>query len=228
MKSAATLQVTDDFTKIYGKHSFKMGIEYQHVKFSTLQPAWSRGAVDYSGTFTDIPNQGSTTGGMAQMLLPPTAAPATIAGNPNPNGFSYSGGSDGVYASNINKTYDEKMYFATYFQDDWKMSPKLTLNLGVRWDYFGPINEPNGGQANFVPIAVPRKGIGAPTFIIPATGKDNRTLSTDNTCSGIGCRGFTDLLAQDGITLLQTNRYGQGLLQTQKRTSLPASAWLTK
>ena len=58
------------------------------------------------------------------MLLPPIAAPATIDGAPNPNGFSYSGGSDGVYASNINKTYDEKSYFATYFQDDWKMTPK--------------------------------------------------------------------------------------------------------
>ena len=36
-------QVTDDFTKIYGKHTFKMGFEFQHVKFSTLQPPWSRG-----------------------------------------------------------------------------------------------------------------------------------------------------------------------------------------
>ena len=43
-----TLQVTDDFTKIYGSHSFKMGIEVQRVKFSTLQPAWSRGQYDFS------------------------------------------------------------------------------------------------------------------------------------------------------------------------------------
>src|SRR5208282_226308 len=112
-----TLQVTDDFTKIYGQHSFKMGIEYQHVKFSTLQPAWSRGAFNYGGGFTDIPNQGSTTGGIPQMLLPPAAAPATLDGKANPVGFSYSGGSDGVYASNINKTYDEKVYAAEYFQD---------------------------------------------------------------------------------------------------------------
>ena len=119
---SATLQVTDDFTKIYGKHSFKMGIEYQHVKFSTLQPAWSRGAFNYGGGFTDIPNQGSTNGGMAQILLPPTAAPAMINGKANSTGFNYSGGSDNVYASNINKTYDEKMYLATYFQDDWKMT----------------------------------------------------------------------------------------------------------
>ncbi len=225
-EATATLQVTDDFTRIYGKHSFKMGVEYQHVKFSTLQPAWSRGAWDYTSNFTDIPNQGSTTGGMAQMLLPPVAAPTTISGNPNPNGFSYSGGADSVYASNIGKTYDEKMYFATYFEDDWKMTPKLTLNLGVRWDYFGPINEQNGGQANFVPIPLPAQGIGNPTFILPATGKDNRTLSTgagtgSGSCQGVGCWGLVNLLSADGITLDETNRYGQGLLQTQKENFAP-------
>jgi hypothetical protein len=232
-----TLQVTDDFTKIYGKHSFKMGVEYQNVKFSTLQPAWSHGQFNYGGGFTDIPNAGNTTGGVGQFVLPPQAAPATINGNPNPNGFSYSGGSDGVFASNINKTYDQKAYFATYFQDDWKMTAKLTINLGVRWDYFGPINETNGGQANFVPNAVTGTPIGGPTFIIPAKGKDNRGLSTGHpqytntggtvvpasagTCDGIGCYGFVDLLQKDGISLLSTNRWGQGLLQTQKTNIAP-------
>lgn len=214
-----TLQIQDDFTKIWGKHSFKAGIEYQHVKFSTLQPAWSRGQFNYGGGFTDIPNSGgSTTGGLPQFLLPPVAAPATLNGNPNPTGFSYSGGSDQVFASNINKTYDEKTYFAGYVQDDWKVSPKLTLNLGLRWDYFGPIGESNGGQANFVPSGAPDN---KPEFIIPATGKDNRTLSTSATCAGIGCVGFVDLLAQDGITLLSTDKYGKGLLQTQKGNVAP-------
>src|SRR5882762_8372488 len=47
----STIQFTDDVTKIYGKHTFKMGIEYQHVKFSTLQPPWSRGEFDYNGNY---------------------------------------------------------------------------------------------------------------------------------------------------------------------------------
>lgn len=232
-----TIQVTDDFTRIYGKHSFKMGIEYQHVKFSTLQPAWSHGQFQYNGGFTDIPNQSNTTGGIAQLMLPPMAAPGSINGNPNPNGFSYSGGADGVYASNTNKTYDAKTYFASYFQDDWKITSKLTLNLGIRWDYFGPINETNGGQANFVPTPIASRGLGAPTFIIPAKGKDNRALSTGHpsytnsagttipatqgTCNGVDCYGFADLLAKDGINLMSTNKYGQGLLQTQKSNFAP-------
>lgn len=218
-----TLQATDDFTKIYGQHSFKMGIEFQHVKFSTLQPAWSRGAFNYGGGFTDIPNQGSTGGGIAQMILPPTAAPATLNGKSNPNGVSYSGGSDGVYASNINKTYDEKIYVAEYFQDDWKVNPKLTMNLGVRWDFFGPINEQNGGQSNFIPSGPPDY---KPEFLLPASGKDNRAMSSGTpsspgTCQGSGCYGFPQLLAQDGITLNMTDKYGQGLVRTQKHNIAP-------
>ena len=223
-----TLQVTDDFTKILGKHSFKAGFEYQHVNFSTLQPASSHGQYDWNGTFTDIPNLSTTTGGMAQLLVGASAAPATIAGNPNPNGFSYSGGVDSVWISNIGKTYDEKMYSAVYLQDDWKISPKLTVNLGIRWDKFGPINETNGGQANFVP-----NYFGTPTLLLPASGKDNRTLSTGNgvlnaatpgssgTCAGVGCWGFIDLLAKDGIALSLTDQYGKGLLQTPDTNLAP-------
>ncbi|HUV69984.1 MAG TPA: carboxypeptidase-like regulatory domain-containing protein [Terracidiphilus sp.] len=216
-----TLQVTDDFTRILGKHTFKAGIELQRVKFSTLQPASSHGQFTWNGTYVDIPNVSNTTGGVPQILLQPQAAPGTIYGNPNPNGFSYSGGADSVWISNIGKTYDEKQYSAGYIQDDWKINPTLTLNLGVRWDYFGPINETNGGQANFVPSA-----FGTPTFLIPASGKDNRTLSTGGgngtgTCQGLNCWGFVDLLARDGISLAQTNQYGKGLLKTQKTNLAP-------
>jgi len=195
-----TLQITDDFTKIYGKHSFKTGIEYQHVKFSTLQPAYSRGQFDYNGTYTDVPNKNQNTTGIAQFLLPPTAS--TV------GGVDYSGGSDQVQASNINKTYDVKNYFAAYFQDDWKVTPKMTLNLGLRFDYFGPLGESNGGQANFIQNGPPN---GTPTYLIPATGKDNRALSTS----------FVNLLAQDGIALQFTNKYGNGLTQTQKNNFSP-------
>ncbi len=59
---SSTFQLTDDVTKILGKHTFKMGFEWQHVKFSTLQPPWSRGEFDYNGDYTDVPNsnQGNT------------------------------------------------------------------------------------------------------------------------------------------------------------------------
>jgi hypothetical protein len=206
-----TLQIQDDFTKIYGKNNFKMGIEFQHVKFSTLQPAWSRGQYDYSGTFTDIPNNNQSTTGIAQLLLQPEAA--TV-----PNGVNYSGGSDEVRASNINKTYDNRTYFAAYFQDDWKITPQLTLNLGLRWDYFSPISESNGGQANFVQDGPPN---GVPTYLIPASGKDDRQLSSTANNPSLAGNGFLDLLAKDGIQLEVTDRYGKSLTQTQKINFAP-------
>ena len=69
----STFQVTDDFTKIYGKHTFKMGFEWQHVKFSTLQPPWSRGEFDYGSVYTDVPNVRNGNTGRAQFLLLPDA-----------------------------------------------------------------------------------------------------------------------------------------------------------
>src|ERR1700733_2199344 len=213
-ETTQTTQVVDDFSKVYGAHSFKMGVEYQHVVFNSLQPAWSHGQFDYDGTFTDIPSNNGSTTGIAQFILPPTPYSLTTGA-----GVNYSGGSDQVYASNINKTYDERAYFATYFQDDWKISPKLTLNLGLRWEYFGPINEQNGGQANFVPDGPNHNGI--PTYIIPATGKDNRELSSTANNPSLAGTGFLDLLAKDGITLLQTNKGGKGLLKPSYKDFAP-------
>ena len=57
------------------------------------------------------------------------------------------------YASNINKTYDEKTLLRDLLPGRLEGQSWLTLNLGLRWDYFGPLNETNGGQANFVPSA---------------------------------------------------------------------------
>lgn len=206
-----TLQVVDDFTKIYGKNSFKMGFEYQDVHFNTLQPAYSRGEFDFNGNFAGVPGQAGDATGRAQLLITPEAA--TVAG-----GVGYVGGANQVQASNISKTYDQRGYFAGYFQDDIKATPKLTLNLGLRYDYFSPIAETNGAQANFVQGGPPN---GGPTFLIPASGKAPRALSSTANNPSLAGNGFLDLLAKDGIALDMTDKYGKGLTQTSKNNFSP-------
>ena len=202
---SSTFQLTDDLTKIYSKHTFKMGFEWQHVKFSTLQPSWSHGEFDYNGNFTEIPSglsssdEGQT--GRAAFLLTPIAS--TVAG-----GVPYDvGGSTNIYASNIFLTDNGKNYYGTYFNDDWKVTPKLTVNLGLRWDFFGLVYEHHGAQANFVPGGAPT---GGPMFILPG-GTNPAQLSSS----------FTNLLAADGIALDITNKYGKGLGNSQKANFAP-------
>jgi len=197
---SSTIQLNDDFTKIYGKHTFKMGVEWQHVKFSTLQPPWSRGQFNFDGTYTDIPNVGGGNTGRAQFLLTPQASSV-------PGGVDYVGGPNNVFASNISLSDNGKNYYGTYFQDDWKVSQKLTLNLGLRWDYFGLVYDHFAKQANFVPSGPPSGGA---LYIIPPG-----PLATQLSGS------FQSLLAADGIGLAITKQYGKGLGKSQTTNWAP-------
>src|SRR5262249_44357180 len=95
--------------------------------------------------------------------------------------------------------------------DDWKVTNKLTVNLGIRYDFFGLVLEHHGNQANFVPGGAPT---GGPLYIIPEGPNANNLSSGCATC-------FTDLLAKDGITLAITNKYGKGLGNSQNTNFAP-------
>jgi carboxypeptidase family protein/TonB-dependent receptor-like protein len=192
---SSTFQLTDDVTKILGKHTFKAGFEWQHVKFSTLQPPWSRGEYDYNGDYTEIPTVDNGNTGRADFLLTPTLS--TV-----PGGINYVGGSSQVYLSNISLTDNGKNYYGGYINDDWKITNKLTVNLGVRYDFFGLVFEHHANQANLIPAGTGPTG--SAMYLIP-NGPNAGNLSTS----------FTNLLATDGIDLAVTNQYGKGLGNSQ-------------
>jgi len=193
----STAQLTENLTKIYHSHTFKGGVEFQHIKFSTLQPPWSRGSMAFGGTYTSIPNKGDGSTGVAQLLLLPVN-PATAG---TPNGVNaIQGGANDTRISNLANVDDGHNYYGGYFQDDWKVNPKLTLNLGLRWDYFAQVEENFGGQANLVPGP---PGAGA-QYLVPSQRNGKPPVSTGFPTS------FTSLLAQDGIALTYTPNTGLG------------------
>jgi hypothetical protein len=194
-----TFQITDNLTKIYGSHSFKGGVEIQQIQFPWIAPPYSRGEFDYGGGYTAIPNVGDSSTGRAQFVLSPAAA--TYAG-----GVSNLGGPNNVNASNFGYLNPFKNYYGIYFQDDWKVTPKLTLNLGLRWDYFGLVGDKFNAQGNFVP----GKPFSTAEFVM-----DNAAKSVPLSPS------FTTLLTKDGINLVYTNAYGKGLGTAQDTNFAP-------
>ena len=118
-----TLQFTDNLTKNLGRHSMKVGFEIQHLRFSILQPPTGRGAWNFSGVYTEVPETSGGNTGLAQLLLTPI--PGTVAGAAN-----YVGGADNVSASNIANTDMTRNYYGTYFQDDYQSHFQVDCESG--------------------------------------------------------------------------------------------------
>jgi Carboxypeptidase regulatory-like domain/TonB dependent receptor len=192
-----TRQITENLTMIRGSHTFKGGFEVQRIRYSFDDPRDPRGRLDYRGSYTGIPGTGSLGSGMADLLLTPIAS--TV-----PGGIDYDGGPGYVIADSNVEPDEVRHYYGAYFQDDWKVTPKLTVNAGLRWEFFGQPNNKYGAQANFVPGAGQNGG----EYLIDSSAK-SVPLSP----------AFTSLLAQDGISL----RYSSvpGLVNTPLNNFAP-------
>ena len=137
-------QVSDNVTRTMGRETFKAGFQWQRLGFAILQPPNGRGSWTFSGLYTEVPTTTGGNTGLAQMLLTPI--PGTV-----PGAADYVGGADSISDSNVANTSMKHNYLAGYFQDDVKVTRKLTLNLGVRYEYFGQLIAKYGAQSNFLP-----------------------------------------------------------------------------
>lgn len=137
-------QFRDNVSKQLGNHSLRFGVEYDRIKVMVIQPGAVHGQFYYSGTYVNQPSGSSDYLGVPQFVILP--GPSTVPGGiDNEGGFNQY--SDATLAEEV---YDRPDY-ALYFQDDFKLTHTLTLNLGLRWEYFPMPTNPNVGMANFVP-----------------------------------------------------------------------------
>lgn len=174
-------QILDNVTKVIGSHALKAGVAFQSIRFSTLQPQQSRGSYNYNGVYTSNLNAANTGFGVADFLLD----------QQNSAGLS-----------NEVTNGDARWYDAVYFQDDWRVTPKLTLNLGVRWDYFQPYKDVGGFQASYHmtgPTSLNTStgfGSGSAVYQIP---KDGQAYAQSVFTQTNGA--FLNVLAKDNIAL---------------------------
>jgi Carboxypeptidase regulatory-like domain len=133
--NAGTLQ--DNATKIKGSHEFQFGFQF---KLEDVPKNVSSLAGDYDfGTLATAAYDPSST---AQN---PIAQPLTGLGVAN----MYLGVAN--YAARFNRpeVYMRRKEYAFYFQDNWKLTRKLTVNLGLRWEYRTPVYERTGALMGF-------------------------------------------------------------------------------
>jgi hypothetical protein len=134
-------QYKDDVSITHGKHQIRFGGEYRRTRNKSIF------SNDAQGTFVNWGAEGLVTDG----LFTDAIDHAVYAGTPTPNG-GYGGW---YYASaavvpatgaipDFYRGYRANEV-AIYGQDDWRVTSRLTLNLGVRWEYFGP---PHNFQPN--------------------------------------------------------------------------------
>ena len=110
-------------THILGTHTLKYGFEYRLMHYASFGRATASGKFDFTRAFTS--------------LSPDTTDPAS--GNAI---ASFLLGYMNSASATINATpYLSWKYPVIYVQEDWRVNRKLTLNLGVRWDYESPVTE---------------------------------------------------------------------------------------
>lgn len=76
-----------------------------------------------------------------------------------------------------------------YLSDDWKVSERLTLNLGIRWDWFGLPYEKNGRFANFDFTQVTDPNDIRPGFILPSNVQNTGVPAIDDSLGTITSAG---------------------------------------
>ncbi len=117
-----TYQYVDSLTWVHKAQTIKAGFDLRRLRLTAIVGNSARGSAAFTGQYTNLPSAASTTGSsIADLLL---GAPQSIASSVG----------DGV-------AHDYSNLYSFYFQDDWKITSRLTLNLGIRYEYATPYVE---------------------------------------------------------------------------------------
>lgn len=153
----------DDFTWIHGSHNLKFGGAFQVNHYNGLGRQCEAGCIGFSYTETGVPN----------------------GTNPNQGGNSFAsfllGYADTGSIDTPRFIGQQFPYYAGFFQDDWHVSRKLVLNLGIRWETNLPPTGLEDRWSDFSPTT-PNPGAGGipGAVIFAGTGpgrQGSRTLA---------------------------------------------------
>jgi hypothetical protein len=129
-------QVVNNWTKIIGNHNVRFGADLRYARNLRVPSDNNRaGEVTFSATDTENTSASAPGGlGLASFLLGDVTNFARYV------------------STSVNAKESQKILF-TYVQDNWRITPNLTLNAGVRWEMYFPETVNGAGQGGFADLS---------------------------------------------------------------------------
>jgi len=171
-----TWHINSSISMVRGKHEYKFGGDIRYLATNALDAAGTNGLYQFERAQTGLPtDRGNTGHSFASFLL---------------------GGPDAAQTSDlpVPDTQIRYRYFSGYFQDNWKITPRFTANLGIRYEVPIGFHMANFQMSSFDPTLVnPDTGLpGALIFPGPGAGRTGTTRLYDTDFSNFGPRaGFS-------------------------------------